>query len=295
MHNPTAHPRISVIIAVYNGARHLNEQMDALFAQNYDSPWEAIYVDNGSTDGSQELIRHRIESDGLTHVRLIDGSQKQGQVHARNVGVAAARADLLAFTDQDDLPAPRWLAELIKALASTDATGGFTITGTYGYPSTGVPVHATHPPSYDLKCCGFSWAPGNNIGIHRHVFTAVGNWQDVGVHAGEDVDLWIRLQLAGYSVTRAMDAQVYWRARERLGAIFRQGITYGRSEVLIYVRYRKNGAQKRDLRGMIRVFKQTIVALTGWFQTPRSYLGIHKAGMLCGRIYESIRSRTLYL
>lgn len=295
MPNLTAPPRVSVIIPVYNGIRHLNEQMDALLAQNYASPWEAIYVDNGSTDGSQEFIRRRIESESLPNVRLIDGSQKQGQVHARNAGAAAARADLLAFTDQDDLPTPRWLAELDKALATADATGGYTIPGTFGYPLTKVPTHASYPSHYAPKLCGFEWAFGNNIGIHRHILEAVGGWQDIGVPAGEDVDLWIRLQLARYHLTRAMDAQVYWRPRQRSRDIFKQGTIYGRAEVLIYLRYRKHGAQKRNARGVMRSIKQAIVALTGWFDTPRSYSGIHQIGILYGCLYESIRSRILYL
>lgn len=288
-------PAISVVIAVYNGAKHLEEQMDALLAQRCDFPWEALYVDNGSRDSSREIISRRIERDKLTHVRLVDGSQHPGQVHARNYGSSQARADLFAYTDQDDLPAPDWLARMIVALSQADAVGGAIIRTSEGYPPPADRDTQEAGPRFMLYWSGYPCAAGTNFGIHRHVFDAIGGWRDLDVHAGEDVDISIRLKLAGFSLAYGRDVRVTWRARIGLRNILEQAVTYGRADVLLFIRFREHGVKRRDLRGMLRVIKQTITAQAGLFHTPRSYWGLHKLGFLCGRIYESVRSRTLWI
>ncbi|AKC82735.1 hypothetical protein IMCC26134_08025 [Verrucomicrobia bacterium IMCC26134] len=291
----TSSPRISVIIAVFNGAKHLSAQMDALLAQRCDFPWEAIYVDNGSTDTSRELISARISEDNLSHVHLIDGSQERGQVYARNHGGRLARTSLLAYTDQDDLPAPDWVTEMVKALQNSDAIAGGIIYTPHGYALVNNQDTGQEPPR-SLKCWnGFDYALGTNFGVHRHVLEALGGWQELGVHAGEDVDLCIRLKLAGYKISYAPMVRVTWRSRIEIGDIFRQGVTYGRSDVLLYLKFRKHGVQRRSLRSMLRVIKQTLQPLGGLFQTPRSYWGVIKLGVLTGRLLQCLRSRTLYI
>lgn len=288
-------PYISVVIAVYNGAKHLLKQMDALIGQSCDFAWEAIYVDNGSTDESREIISTYITEHQLSWVRLVDGSQKRGQVYARNLGCDLAQSDRLAFTDQDDLPAPTWLAEIAKSLQHAEVVGGLGISSPHGYPMSDHPDFSQAPENFNPRWCGFEWNPGNNIGIHRQVLQQVGGWQDIGVRAGEDVDLCIRLHLAGYRLVRTREARVYWRARTKLRDVFKQGITYGRSEVIIYKRYREHGAKKRTLREMLRITKQSILALKGVFRHPRNYLGVHKVACLCGRLYENLRSHVIYI
>jgi hypothetical protein len=72
-------------------------------------------------------------------------------------------------------------------------------------------------------------------------------------------------------------------------------VTYGRSDVLLYVKFRSHGVKRRNLRSMLRNFKQAFTALGGLFHTPRSYWGVHKLGFVAGRIVECVRSRVLFL
>src|SRR5262249_30162039 len=88
-------PKVSVIVPVFNGLPYLQTQLDRLLSQQCDFSWEVLYVDNGSKDQSREVITQHIVERSDVQVRMIDGSQQRGQVHARNVGAAAARADLL--------------------------------------------------------------------------------------------------------------------------------------------------------------------------------------------------------
>lgn len=93
-------PRISCIIAVYNGRQYLAEALASLRAQSRPLD-EIIVVDDGSTDDSVE-IAERVGAP----VRCIR-QQNAGQSAARNHGVRVSRGDLLSFLDSDDLIHPK--------------------------------------------------------------------------------------------------------------------------------------------------------------------------------------------
>jgi len=94
-------PLVSVIVPVCNGERYLGECLESILAQTFRA-FETIVVDDGSVDGSARIVR------AFTDVRLIS-QQNQGQSVARNVGILAARGELLAFNDADDLWPPNKL------------------------------------------------------------------------------------------------------------------------------------------------------------------------------------------
>ncbi|MDX6512136.1 MAG: hypothetical protein QOE36_1640 [Gaiellaceae bacterium] len=94
----SAPPLVSVVIPVFNGARFLGEAIRSVLDQTY-RPFELIVVDDGSTDGSVALAR------AFAGVRVL-AQEHAGPGVARNRGVAAARGELLAFLDADDVLPP---------------------------------------------------------------------------------------------------------------------------------------------------------------------------------------------
>ena len=107
---------ISVVIPVLNGADTLSEQLDAVLAQEGVESFEIVVVDNGSTDGTPELAAAYADRD--RRVRLVDGSRApKGGAAAKNLGVEAAKAELIAFCDADDVVRPGWLGAIRNALA----------------------------------------------------------------------------------------------------------------------------------------------------------------------------------
>src|SRR3954452_8254427 len=112
----SAPPRkLSVGIPCLNAASTLGVQLAALTRQSWPGGWEVIVADNGSTDGSREIVEsYRGRLPGL---ELVDASDRRGQAHARNAGAAAASGDAFLFGDADDEVAPGWLAALGRALA----------------------------------------------------------------------------------------------------------------------------------------------------------------------------------
>ena len=93
---------VSVIIPTYNYARFLREAIDSALAQTRPA-LEVIVVDDGSTDGTRELLA---EYGG--RIRVLS-QQNQGVAAARNAGIGAANGEYLAFLDSDDAWYPRKL------------------------------------------------------------------------------------------------------------------------------------------------------------------------------------------
>lgn len=93
-------PFISVIVPVYNGKRFLSACLDSLKAQTY-SNFEIIIVDDGSTDGSPELV--------TPPAKLIYTQGRTGAGAARNLGAKSAKGDFLLFTDCDVEAPPHWI------------------------------------------------------------------------------------------------------------------------------------------------------------------------------------------
>ena len=95
-------PVISVIAAVHNVADHVGAMIDSLRAQSF-AAFEVVIIDDGSTDGSEDLVRTLSASDPRFRVIRQDNA---GLSAARNTGLEAARGAFVAFIDGDDTVNP---------------------------------------------------------------------------------------------------------------------------------------------------------------------------------------------
>ena len=105
--------RFSILIPVYNGEKFLTESIDSLLAQSY-SDWEAVLVDDGSTDQSGALC-DRLAAEHPEHIRVLH-QENQGQLASRCHAIQAARGEYCLFMDADDLLVENALAQLEEAL-----------------------------------------------------------------------------------------------------------------------------------------------------------------------------------
>jgi glycosyltransferase involved in cell wall biosynthesis len=110
-------PSISVVIPTYNGERFLRAALESVFAQTLPA-CEIVVVDDRSTDGTFELCQS-IAATAPVPMRTIRlPSNSGGPARPINVGIAAARGDLISVLDQDDLFAPDHLASKAEVLAA---------------------------------------------------------------------------------------------------------------------------------------------------------------------------------
>lgn len=116
--------RVSVVISTRNRATVLPKALNGLLGQTGHPPFEVIAVDNGSTDGTADVIRSKLS--GLPQLRYVLEPQL-GLPHGRNAGVRAARGAIIAFTDDDVVVPPDWVATIARvfdAHPDVDVIGG---------------------------------------------------------------------------------------------------------------------------------------------------------------------------
>src|SRR5438045_3634651 len=94
--NPVSADMVSCIVPVYNGEPYLREAIKSILAQTH-RPIELIVVDDGSTDGTAEIVRVFID-----HVKYVC-QFNAGAAAARNRGIGLACGEFVAFNDADDL------------------------------------------------------------------------------------------------------------------------------------------------------------------------------------------------
>lgn len=104
-------PLISIVMATYNGEKYLREQVDSLLAQSYPS-LEFVFVDDASTDSSPAILQEYASQD--ERIRLILNPVNQGLLSTFETGIRAAKGELIALSDQDDV----WMSDKISLLAS---------------------------------------------------------------------------------------------------------------------------------------------------------------------------------
>jgi glycosyltransferase involved in cell wall biosynthesis len=189
---------ISVVIPLYNKAPHIQRALDSVFQQTTPAA-EIIVVDDGSTDESSDIVRANSDP----RLRLI-GQQNAGVSAARNRGIAEAQGALIAFLDADDAWQPAFLATVQRLHHAFPEAGMYATAYTIGQ-AKGIlmqPEFAYVPkapwegiiPNYFKASLGASPISSSSVAIPKAIFDDVGNFP-VGVHRGEDLDMWLRIAL----------------------------------------------------------------------------------------------------
>ena len=107
-------PRVSIIIPVYNKRNYISACLNALLSQKYEH-YEIILIDDGSTDGSGELLDELAMEYNRIMIRVYH-QKNQGVAVARNKGLELAEGEWVWFVDADDIPNNSWLNEIEKYL-----------------------------------------------------------------------------------------------------------------------------------------------------------------------------------
>jgi glycosyltransferase involved in cell wall biosynthesis len=187
----------SVVIPLYNKRASIERALNSVLSQTI-SPREIIVIDDGSTDGSGELVK------AFTDPRIIlIRRQNQGVSAARNRGIAEARGELIAFLDADDVWRPRFL-EIIQNLRQKYPEAGLYATA-YSVISPNGQQQAKNfqvfsaPKSNGLIANYFRVALEfpvctSAVAVPKQVIEQVGAFQVTEIQ-GEDVDLWLRIAL----------------------------------------------------------------------------------------------------
>ena len=277
--------RTSVIVCTCERPDLLEECLAALRCLVH-SPLEIIVVDNAPPKGilSLEAVQ---KFRGVTYVRHSVG----GLSCARNAGLAVARGEYVAFTDDDSIVHPRWLASLVAGLA-IDGVG--CVTGLVipreleteaqiafefmlgGFSAGFVPL--IFGQEFFAKTRRFGtpvWriGAGASMAFRRDVFAAVGVFDErLGAGASgcsEDSELWYRLLIAGWQCRYEPSGAVFHRHRPQWDALEKQIIAYMRGHVAAlvvqFIRTKDFGNLRRIFLTLPHMYARRVVkaVLTG--------------------------------
>lgn len=265
------HPLISVIMGIYNCADTLPEALDSIRRQTV-SDWELILCDDGSTDGTYDLVcglRDEIRKDMGNRVIVLKNSSNRGLNHTLNRCLRHARGSFIARMDGDDRCAPdRFEKELDAfrkepdlAIVSSDMEF-FDERGVFGKVS-----HPSYPKKEDfLKGSPFCHAP---CLVRREAMLSVGGYSEAKrLLRVEDYHLWIKLYAKGYR-GRNIHEPLY-QMRDDRNAASRRKFRYRLNEayVILY------GIRALHLPGYDVVFTLRPIVV-GLLPTP-VYMALHR-------------------
>jgi glycosyltransferase involved in cell wall biosynthesis len=287
---------VSVVIPVFNNEATLAEQLDALSVQDYLDPFEIIVVDNGSTDGSKRVALGKAGS--LKNLRVVDAPRKNTS-HARNVGARAANGELIAYCDGDDVVSEKWLSSLVEQAVHYDAVGG-KLDSTLLNDEAAARWRRADRPRKDGLSMALDFLPygvSSSFAAWADVLDDIGGWDEgFTSSAGMDVEICWRLQLKGYRLGYAPGALVHYRLRHSLRDLFRQGLTYGTADVLLYRKFEQQGIRRNTPREVLLVWKSFLLSAPDLFKS-RELRGrwLWKVAYRAGRLRGSIVYRTRFL
>lgn len=227
------HPSISVVIPVFNGADTIVDTLAALQTQaGVAGEVDIIVVDNGSTDNTTEIVT-------AFPVTLLHESTR-GPSAARNCGLRASKADIIAHLDADTLPSRRWLASIVAPFKNSDTVlvAGKTLSFP---PQTAAERYLAQSELFTMEVTVnrdlLPFAPSLNMAVRRQVALDAGGWCEE-MQTGEDVDFSTRvIRHAACNIECAPAALIFHRHRNTDKALQKQAWTYGEGLELLYQRY----------------------------------------------------------
>jgi glycosyltransferase involved in cell wall biosynthesis len=267
-------PLVTVIIPTYNRARMLADALTSVMAQSFDD-FQVVVVDDGSDEDLGPVVEPF--GDAVRHVRIQHG----GAARARNAGVDAARTDLLAFLDSDDLWLPEHLARTVAILRQRPEVvlvyHGMLPADEAGRPAQPPQRRPTPSGSVTEALFAYDFVPTPSVVCRRQVLLEAGGF-DPAVVPSEDYDLWLRMSLLGEFV--CVDEPLLLR-RRHAGNISRQHKARNETvRAVLKERFWRHPAARRAIREsharavLAKAFYRAGRALLcgGWSASARRFL-----------------------
>jgi glycosyltransferase involved in cell wall biosynthesis len=207
---------VSIVIPAYNAAETIGETLHSILDQS-DPNWEAIVVDDGSSDRTTEIAGHFVKKD--SRIRLIH-RPSGGESAARNSGIAEARYNWLLFLDADDWIAPAYLERMTGELIAHPELDAVHCGSARVAPDRTMVVESYLPPTGDMFAV---WARRSAFPVHacvvrRSLVEAVGRF-DPSLRKSPDWDLWQRIARMGARFGAVREILAFYRMRPNAASL----------------------------------------------------------------------------
>lgn len=221
-------PTVSVIIPCYNAEAWIGRQITAVLAQLGPED-ELVLVDNLSTDATPALLAEAAAAD--PRARVVTAAARQGVNHARNVGLAEARGDILLICDADDRIHTGWVEAFRSAFSDSGVAGGAAIPVDGNGRRVGEDLglhHVFGGPPYPL---------GANMAMTRDVFDAVGGFDESFRGGHDEADFAWRAADAGFPTRFVPEARIDYLQRSDVRGVVTQRRNYARTAIQLWTRH----------------------------------------------------------
>ena len=225
-------PLVSIVVCCYNAEPTLDECLQSLKELDYPA-YEIILVDDGSKDRTYEIAG---KFSNVRRIQVPNG----GLSRARNLGIEAARGEVVAFIDSDAYADPDWLYYMVSAL---DEHGAAAVGGpNLSPPADGFIAQCIDESPGNPTCVlvdneRAEHIPGCNMAFRKEAFDIVGMFDAQHRAAGDDVDLCWRLLVADKKIVYHPSAVVWHHRRPTIRTYLRQQKGYGFAEAHLQRRY----------------------------------------------------------
>lgn len=218
-------PFVSVVLPVKNGAGRLETCLESLNRQTYPKDrFEIIVADGRSTDATAAIAK--------TFGCIVVDNPRQTVAGGRNAGVGASKGELIAFSEDDMVLPPTWLAEGVAALVNSSA---IAVGGPTPIPYSSSPFSKAVDFIFKLATlsgysvqsglvrakCDITDIPGGNSIYRREAFTQYGP-VDEALVTGEDVDFHLRIRANGLQLAFSSSFLAYHHKRDSPPRFFNQ-------------------------------------------------------------------------
>jgi len=203
------HPKISVLMPVYNCAKYLRQAIDSILAQTFTN-FEFLIIDDGSSDGSVEIINSYQDP----RIRFIRNEHNLGYIPRLNNGIDLAAGEYLARMDADDISLPQ---RLERQAAFMDAHPEIAACGTWAQDidADGRVLATNEKPSGEQLGYEF-WRPSPLYHPSAMIrLSQLGEMRyDSAFLFSEDYELWLRLR-ARYRIDNVPECLLLYRVHEQ--------------------------------------------------------------------------------
>jgi glycosyltransferase involved in cell wall biosynthesis len=270
-------PVISVVIPNYNCARTIGTCLEST-SQAGMTPYEVIVVDDGSTDGSREIIERY-------PVRLIRFKRNRGASAARNAGAREARGRIIFFTDADCVLTP---GSLDRAAMTFEKHPDALIGGTYEPRACDHGLYSTFQASFvnyfETKRPVPDYVAAHAMVVSREIFLAHGGFDEGFMPIIEDVDFSHRLKRAGVPLVMDPALTVGHIFEFTLWAAIRNAFRKSRYWTLYSLRagdlHRDSGTASWELKATVALLPPTLALLLAFVLAGSQPSGVAAAALV---------------
>jgi GT2 family glycosyltransferase len=218
-------PLFTVICPAYNATRTIGATVRSVQSQTFED-FEMVVVDDGSSDGTPELVETFIADD--PRIRLVRQANA-GTAGARNRALAEARGTFVSNIDNDDLWLPGYIQSMVSAFEMTPEVGlcfcriwAFNDRSrrvhrqTFDLAETDSQAHARPIPARELEIAllADNFIPASGTALTRAALEAAGGYDSSPELGGsDDWDLWLRVAHAGFGAVGIPEPLAVWRDR----------------------------------------------------------------------------------